>query len=152
MSDGYEGGPIDYLVVEFPGSQMTGEGFPILLDLVDQGIIRVLDLVFVKKEMDGTIRGLSVNDLDRQGVGDFAVFEGASSSLLGRDDLSEAGKVLEPGSSAGILVYENLWAAPFAAALRRGGAQVVASGRIPYQDLVAALDLTDLQMETSSGR
>jgi hypothetical protein len=150
--DDYEAGPVDYLVVEFPGNRMTGEGFPLLLDLVDRGIIRILDLMFIRKDTDGSIRGLSISDLDQEGVGDFAIFEGAASSLLGEDDINEAGKVLEPGNSAGILVYENLWAAPFAAALRRGGAQVVASGRIPYQDLISALDITDLQVETSSQR
>ena len=136
-------GPIDYLVVEFPGSRMTGEGLPLLVDLVDRGIIRILDLVFVKKELDGSVRGMAIADLDHDGKLDLAVFEGASSGLLGPEDLDEAGGVLEPGSSAGLLVYENRWAAPFASALRRGGGQVVASGRIPIQDVVAALDATE---------
>jgi hypothetical protein len=136
-------GPIDYLVVEFPGSRMTGEGLPLLVDLVDRGIIRVLDLVFVKKELDGSVKGMAIADLDHDGTLDLAVFEGASSGLLDQDDLDEAGTVLEPGSSAGLLVYENRWAAPFAAALRRGGGQLVASGRIPVQALLAALDATE---------
>ena len=136
-------GPIDYLVVEFPGSKMTGEGLPLLVDLVDRGIIRILDFVFVKKELDGSVRGMAIADLDKDGQLDLAVFEGASSGLLGPEDLDEAGGVLEPGSSAGLLVYENRWAAPFASALRRGGGQVVASGRIPMQDVVAALDATE---------
>jgi hypothetical protein len=136
-------GPIDYLVVEFPGSKMTGEGLPLLVDLVDQGIIRILDLVFVKKELDGSVRGMAIADLDKDGQLDLAVFEGASSGLLAQEDLVEAGGVLEPGSSAGLLVYENRWAAPFASALRRGGGQVVASGRIPVQDVLAALDATE---------
>ena len=106
-------GPIDYLVVEFPGSNMTGEGLPLLVDLVDRGIIRILDLVFVKKELDGSVSGLAIADLDHDGKLDLAVFEGASSGLLGQEDLDEAGGVLEPGSSAGLLVYENRWAAPF---------------------------------------
>ena len=110
-------GPIDYLVVEFPGSRMTGEGLPLLVDLVDRGIIRILDLVFVKKELDGSISGLAIADLDQDGELDLAVFEGAASGLLDQDDLDQAGGVLEPGSSAGILVYENRWAAPFARAL-----------------------------------
>ena len=100
-------GPIDYLVVEFPGSRMTGEGLPLLVDLVDQGIIRILDLVFVKKELDGSVKGLTIADLDHDGRLDLAVFEGASSGLLDQEDLDEAGRVLEPGSSAGLLVYEN---------------------------------------------
>jgi hypothetical protein len=136
-------GPIDYLVVEFPGSRMTGEGLPLLVDLVDRGIIRVLDLVFVKKELDGSVKGMAIADLDHDGTLDLAVFEGASSGLLGQDDLDEAGAVLEPGSSAGLLVYENRWAAPFAAALRRGGGQLVASGRIPVQAILASLDASE---------
>jgi len=138
-----EMGPVDYLVVEFPGSQMTGEGFPLLVDLVDRGLIKILDLVFVKKEEDGALMALQIADLDGDGQLDLAVFEGASSGLIGEDDLAEAGGVLEPGSSAGILVYENVWAAPFAAALRRGGGQLVASGRIPVQALLAAVDAAD---------
>src|SRR3954466_4394054 len=98
-------GPIDYIVVEFPGSKMTGEGFPLLIDLVDRGIIRVLDLVFVTKDLDGTVRGIAIADLDGDGELDLAAFEGASSGLIGEDDIDEAGTVLEPGSSAGILVY-----------------------------------------------
>jgi Family of unknown function (DUF6325) len=136
-------GPIDYLVVEFPGSRMTGEGLPLLVDLVDRGIIRILDLVFVKKELDGSTRGVAIADLDQDGKLDLAVFEGASSGLLGQDDIEEAGGVLEPGSSAGILVYENVWAAPLARALRRGGGQLVAYGRIPVQALLAALDAAE---------
>jgi hypothetical protein len=136
-------GPIDYLVVEFPGSRMTGKGLPLLVDLVDRGIIRILDLVFVKKELDGSIRGLAIADLDKDGKLDLAVFEGASSGLLGQEDLDEAGGVLEPGSSAGLLVYENRWAAPLARELRRGGGQLVASGRIPVQAVLAALDATE---------
>jgi Family of unknown function (DUF6325) len=136
-------GPIDYLVVEFPGSRMTGKGLPMLVDLVDRGIIRILDLVFVKKELDGSVRGIAVADLDHDGKLDLAVFEGASSGLLDQEDLDEAGGVLEPGSSAGLLVYENRWAAPFARELRRGGGQLVASGRIPVQAVLAALDATE---------
>jgi hypothetical protein len=136
-------GPIDYLVVEFPGSRMTGEGLPMLVDLVDRGVIRLLDLVFVKKELDGSLTGLVLADLNGDGSLDLSVFEGASSGLLGPDDLEEASAVIEPGSSAGILVYENTWAAPFAAALRRGGAQLVASGRIPVPDLLDAIESTE---------
>jgi hypothetical protein len=135
-----EMGPIDYLVVEFPGSRMTGEGMPLLVDLVDRGIIRILDLVFIRKELDGSVSGLEIADLDSDGKLDLVVFEGASSGLIGKDDVVDAAAVIEPGSSAGILVYENVWAAPFAAAVRRGGGQLVASGRIPVQALLAELD------------
>jgi hypothetical protein len=132
-------GPIDFLVVEFPGDRRTGEGLPLLVDLVDKGIIRILDLVFVRKGLDGSISGLMIADLDADGDLDLAVFEGASSGLLGPADIDEASSVLEPGNCAAILVYENLWAAPLAAALRRGGAQLVAGGRIPFTDIADAL-------------
>ncbi|GAA1084873.1 MULTISPECIES: DUF6325 family protein [Streptomycetaceae] len=135
-----EMGPIDYVVIEFPGSKMTGEGLPLLVDLVDRGIVRIIDLMFMKKELDGSVVGLEIADMTGDGELDLAVFEGAASGLLGSEDLDEAAAALEPGNSAGLIVYENLWAAPFAAALRRGGAQLVASGRIPLPDLVAALD------------
>src|SRR5215510_10360057 len=112
-------GPVDYLVVEFPGSRLIGECLPLLVDVVDRGIIRILDLVFVKKEQDGSVSGLTVSDLDADGKLDLAVFEGASSGLLSRDDIDEASAVLEPGNSAGILIYENTWAAPFGRATTR---------------------------------
>ena len=134
-----DAGPIDYLVVEFPGNKMTGEGWPLLVDLVDRGIIRILDLVFIRKEEDGSVTGLSIEDLGREGV-DLRVFEGASSGLLGDDDLVEAANAVEPGCSAGVLVFENAWAAPFASALRRSGAQLVAFGRIPVNAMLAALE------------
>jgi len=137
-------GPIDYLVLEFPGNRMTGEAFPLLVDLVDRGVVRILDLVFVRKEIDGSVVGLELADLNGDGELDLSVFEGVSSGLVGEDDIQDAGNVLEPGSSAGILVYENLWAAPFAAAIRRSGGQLVASGRIPVQALLAALDSDQL--------
>ncbi len=138
-----EMGPIDYLVVEFPGSRVTGEGLTHLVDLVDRGIIRILDLLFIKKEDDGSVAGIAIADFDHDGVLDLAVFEGASSGLLDQDDADEVGTLLKPGDAAAILVYENAWAAPFAAALRRNGAQLVAQGRIPIQALLAALDATE---------
>ena len=138
-----EMGPIDYIVVEFPGSKMNGEAFPHLVDLVDRGIVRILDLVFVSKDLDGSVKGIAIADFDDDGELDLAVFEGASSGLISDDDIQEAGGILEPGSSAGILVYENVWAGPFAAAVRRGGGQLVASGRIPIQAMLAALEAAD---------
>jgi len=143
MNDLEEMGPVDYLVIEFPGSRMTGEGLPLLVDLVDRGIIRLLDLTFVMKDLDGSVRGVTIADLDEDGKLDLAVFEGVSSGLIGQDDIDEASGALEPGSSAALLIYENTWAAPLATALRRGGAQLVAGGRIPVQAILAALDATE---------
>ena len=136
-------GPIDFLVVEFPGSRMTGEGLPLLVDLVDRGIIRILDLAFVTKRPDGSVLGMDISELDKEGHTGLAVFEGASSGLLGQDDLDQASAALQPGSSAAILVYENVWAAPLATALRRSGGQLVASGRLPVQAILAALDAAE---------
>lgn len=142
MSDDIEDmGPVDYLVVEFPGNRMTGEAFPLLIDLVDKGVIHILDLRFVQKDADGTVTALELTGLDGEASSfGLSVFEGASSELLGQDDLDEAGNALQPGNAAAILVYENRWAAPFARALRRSGAQMVASGRIPVQAILASLD------------
>jgi len=136
-------GPISYLIVEFPGSKMTGEGFPILLDLVDRGVIRILDLRFVSRAMDGSIRAVELRDIDRDGQFDLAKFEGASSGLLDDTDIADARSVIEPGSSAGILIFENRWATPFTQALRRGDAELIAAGYIPQDTIAASLDATD---------
>ena len=138
-----EMGPVGYLIVEFPGNRMTGEAFPLLLDLVDRGLIRILDLLFVRKDVDGTMAVLELSELDPDGALELAIFEGAASGLIGDEDLHDAGNVIESGSSAGILLYENRWAAPFADALRRGGAQLVASGYIPLEAIAASLDAMD---------
>ena len=144
-------GPIDYIVVEFPGSKMTGKGLPMLVDLVERGVIRIIDLLFVRKELDGTVVGMAIADLDHDGELDLAIFEGASSGLLSEEEMDEATSVLEPGSSAGILIYENTWAAPFARELRRGGGQLVASGRISIQDMLAKLDAAEAAESKSGG-
>lgn len=138
-----EMGPIDYLLVEWPGRQPTGEAAPHLIDLVDRGLIRILDLVFLHKDEDGSLTRLEIADLGDQ-VEAFAEFDGASSGLLSDEDTQEAASALEPGTSAALLVYENRWAAPFASALRRSGGQLVASGRIPIQAMLAALDAADV--------
>ena len=136
-------GPISYLVVEFPGSKMTGEGFSVLVDLVEQGVIRILDLVFVSKAQDGSLGIIGLADLDQDGTLDVAVFEGVSSGLVSQEDLAEAAPVIAPGSSAAILIFENRWATPFIQALRRGKAELVAAGYIPQDDLAAALDAAE---------
>jgi len=138
-----EMGPIDYVVLEWQGELPTaGEVQPLLLDLVDRGIIRILDIAFLTKDEDGSVSALEVGDL-KQAAAAFAEFEGASSGLLGYEDLKEAAAALEPGTAAAVLVWENRWAAPVAAALRRSGGQLVASGRIPVQAILAALDAVD---------
>ncbi len=134
-----EMGPIDYLIVEWPGRQPTGEALPYLIDLVDRGLIRILDLAFIAKAEDGSVAALEIADLGDE----IAAFEGASSGLLGDDDVEQAGAALEPGTAAALLVYENRWAGPFAAAVRKSGGQLVASGRIPVQAVLAALDAAE---------
>ncbi len=137
-----EMGPIDYIVVEWPGRQPNGEVAPQLVDLVDRGLIRILDLVFVAKDEEGNVAGLEISELAGE-VAELSVFEGASSGLISDEDVDEAGGVLEPGTSAALLVFENAWAAPFVSAVRRSGGQLVASGRIPAQDLLDALDASE---------
>ena len=135
-------GPISYLIVEFPGNKMTGEGFPLLVDLVDRGIIRILDLMFVTRDADGTMSAIDLQDIDHDGQVDLTVFQGASSGLLDDSDLADAAPAIEPGSSAGILIFENRWATEFTQALRRGGAELVAAGYIAQDDVAASLDAT----------
>jgi hypothetical protein len=136
-------GPIDYVVLEWPGAfPDTTEVQPLLLDLVDRGIIRILDIGFVAKDENGEVTGLDVGDI-KQVAAAFAEFEGASSGLLGFDDLEEAAAALEPGTSAAVLVWENRWAGPVAAAIRRSGGQLAASGRLPVQAILAALDAVE---------
>jgi hypothetical protein len=137
-----EMGPIDYILVEWPGRQPNGEVAPQLVDLVDRGLIRILDLTFIAKAEDGTVRGLEIGDVGGE-VAELSVFEGASSGLLSDDDVEEAGAAMEPGTSAALLVFENTWAGPFAAAVRRSGGQLAASGRIPVQAALAALDAAE---------
>ena len=137
-------GPVDIVVIAYPANApMTGEAVPILLDLVERGIIRVLDVLFVVKEQDGTYAGFEATDLDNKGVGDFVEFEGASSGLLGEGDVAAAGDGIEPGSAAVVIVYENRWAAPFAAAVRRNGGVLVDFQRVPTQELIASLEAAE---------
>lgn len=143
MSNGSieEMGPVDYLVVEWPGKQPTGEAIPHLIELVEKGLIHILDLVFIEKDDDGNVHEIALVDAGDE----YAVFEGVSTGLIGDDDVAEAGAAIEPGTAAAVLIYENTWAAPFATALRRGGAQLVASGRIPIQAIVASLEATQAE-------
>jgi len=135
-----EMGPIDYIVLEWPGRQPKGDVAPLIVDLVDRGIIRILDVAFMVKDEDGSTATISLDELTAEG---FTEFAGASSGILGDDDLEDAANALNPGTSAAVLVWENRWAAPVATALRRSGGQLVASGRIPVQAILAALDAVE---------
>jgi uncharacterized protein DUF6325 len=137
-------GPIDLVVIAFPpDAPMTGEAIPLFLDLVERGIIRVLDVLFVHKDADGTFSGFNAEGLDADSMGDFTEFEGASTGLLGNEDAATAAETIEPGTSAVLILYENRWAAPFAAAVRRNGGVLVDNQRIPHEEVVAALDAAE---------
>jgi hypothetical protein len=138
-----EMGPIDLVVIEFPDGEPKGEAAPLLVDLVDRGVIRILDLMFIRKDEDGTVTALEIGDFDGDGTVDLRVFEGASSGLLGDDDAESAGETLQPGSAAALIVFENRWAAPFATAIRRAGGQLAAFERIPVQALLASLEAAE---------
>jgi Family of unknown function (DUF6325) len=145
MEDDQEAfGPIDVVVIGFPaGAPMTGDAMPMLLDLVDRGVIRVLDVLFVRKDDDGAFSGFDIADLDQNIVGDLTVFAGASTGLLNDDDAALTAAEIEPGSAAAMIVYENRWAAPFVAAVRRNGGVLIANERIGVQDLLDALDAVE---------
>ncbi len=150
MSVNVDVGPIDYLALEFPGARLTGEGLAILVDLVDRGIIRVLDMKALVRAADGTVTAVAISDLDGDGTLDLAVFEGVESDLLDEDDLKEAASLVEPGTAVALLVYENTWAAPFVSAMRRAGAEVVASVRLPADTVIARLEALEAA-ESSAG-
>jgi len=133
-------GPVDYLAVEFPGAKLTGEAFAELVDLVDRGIIRILDLRVAVVSANGEFAAVAITDLDGDGELDLAVFSGVESGLLDDDDLAESAALVGDGDAVAVLLYENTWAGPFVSALRRQGAEVIASGRIPADDVLAALD------------
>ena len=134
-----EMGPIDFYCFDFPPQHTPGDGFRKLVDLVDRAIIRVLDLAFVQKAADGSVRRVALSELGP----DAAVFEGASSGLLDEEDFAQAGELIAAGNAAGLLVIENHWAAPLATTLRRQGAQLVAAERLPVQAILAALDAAE---------
>jgi hypothetical protein len=133
-----EMGPIDYIVIEWPGPQPMGDAGRLIVELADRGLIRILDVAFLGKDTEGAVYAIELSDLDASES--FAAFEGASSGLLSPEDLADAANALEPGTSAAVLIWENRWAAPIAVALRRSGGQLVASGRIPTQALAAAIE------------
>lgn len=133
-------GPIDYLVVEFPGARLTGDALSELVRLAERGIIRVLDLRVAVVDEEGGFAAVAITDIDGDGELDLAVFEGVESGLLGDDDLAESAALVGSGDAVAVLLYENTWAGPFVSALRRQGADVIASGRIPADEVIAALE------------
>ena len=141
-------GPIDYVVLEWPGRQPKGDAVPLIIDLVERGIIRLLDIALMVKGDDGSVAAVDLGDLDEDSG--FGVFDGATTGLISQADLEEAATALNPGTSAAVLVWENLWAAPVAVALRRSGGQLVASGRIEIQAVLAALELIEEQAEAAA--
>jgi hypothetical protein len=140
VDDVDELGPVDWIVVEFPGSRFNGQIAPALLDLVERDLIRVLDLLVLKKDDDGSLEAFELSDLDEGEIGELRTYESELAMLLSEEDVTSLAAAIEPGSSAGVLVWENTWAAPFASAVRRSGGQLVASGRIPIQALLAAIE------------
>ena len=140
-------GPVDWLVVEFPGSRFKGEIAPALDELVEAGTIRVLDLVLIKKAEDGSVDLFEISDLDESELGGIVAYETELAMLLGAEDVEAVAAAVEPGSSAALLVWENTWAAPFASAVRRAGGQLVANGRIPVQAILAAIEADEDQDE-----
>jgi hypothetical protein len=146
-------GPVDWLVVEFPGSRFKGEIAPALDELVEAGTIRVLDLVLIKKASDGSLDYFEISDLDESELGGIVAYETELATLLAAEDVEAVAAAVEPGSSAALLVWENTWAAPFASAVRRAGGQLVANGRIPVQAILAAVEASqgeDMDDETTS--
>jgi len=140
-------GPVDWIVVEFPGSKFNGEIAPALRDLVERGLIRVLDLLVLKKDTDGSLEAFELSDLDKEEIGELRSYETQLAMLLSEDDVTAVAAAVEPGSSAAVLMWENTWAAPFASAVRRSGGQLAASGRIPIQALLAAIQADEQDKE-----
>ena len=133
-------GPVDYVVVEFPAgaSNFTGEMAKELLALVDSGTIRVIDVLILTKNEDGSVDAMELSDIED--LGPLQAVEAELAELLAADDVEDLAAAMEPGSTAGVLIWENLWAAPFAAAARRSGGQLVANGRIPIQAIIASIE------------
>lgn len=142
ITDIDEMGPIDWLLIEFD-QPLTGTAAPPLLDLVDRGLIRILDFMFIRKLSDGSVQAVDISELPDDEAIHVSVFDGARSGLLGEDDLDAAGDALEVDTRSIMLVYENRWAAPFAVAVREAGGQLIDQGRIPIQALVAAVEELD---------
>ncbi len=133
-------GPVDWIVVEFPGTKLTGEIAPILEEYVEKGLVKILDLLFLTKDEDGGLEAFEASDLDDSQLGRLRTTEAQLAMVLSEQDVLDLAETIEPGNSAAVLVWENLWAAPFGAAVRHAGGQLAASGRIPVQALLAAAE------------
>ena len=133
-------GPVDYLIVEFPAgaSNFTGEMAKELLALVDAGTIRVIDVLILTKNEDGTVEAMELSDIEQ--LGPLQAVEAQLAELLAAEDVENLAAAMDPGSTAGVLIWENLWAAPFASAARRSGGQLIANGRIPIQAIIASIE------------
>jgi hypothetical protein len=138
-------GPVDYLVVEFPAEKadFSGAMAAELRSLVDRDIVRVLDLLLLRKDPDGSVEAAELHEVDDSEIGQLRALEADAALLLAEEDIEEIGKALEPGSVGAVLVWENKWAAPFGSSVRRSGVQLVASGRIPAQAILAAIEADD---------
>jgi hypothetical protein len=143
-------GPVDFVIVEFPAgeSNFTGEMASELLSLVDTGTIRIIDLLVLTKDADGALDAIELSDLED--VGDLVRLEADLAEMLAEEDVVHLAEAMDPGSTAGVIIYENLWAAPFASAARRAGGQLIANGRIPIQAIIAAVE-ADEALETVGG-
>lgn len=140
-SEDLELGPVDIVVIGFPQeAPKTGEAIPIFVDLVERGIVRVLDVLVVQKDGDGAIAGLNLGDLDRDGYAELRVFEGARSGMLGEEDATVAGEGLERGETAVLICFENTWAAPFVTTVRRNGGHLLAFQRVPAQEVIDTVE------------
>ena len=133
-------GPVDYMIVEFPAgaSNFTGEMAQELVRLVETGTIRLIDVLILTKDEDGSVEAMELSDLEE--LGQLAAVEAELAELLAADDVAHLAAAMEPGSTAGVLIWENLWAAPFASAARRSGGQLIANGRIPIQAIIASIE------------
>ena len=141
-------GSVDWIVVEFPGSKFNGEIAPAIQDLVEKGLIRILDLLIIKKDDDGEFEVFEMGDLDDSEIGELRRDEAELAMVLSEQDVTDLAVTIEPGSSAAVLVWENVWAAPVGAAIRHAGGQLVASGRIPTQAILAVIE-ADLESESA---
>ena len=145
-------GPVDYLIVDFPTgeSSFTGEMAEELVRLVAAGTIRVIDVVILSKDDDGVVEAIELSDLDE--LGPLEALEAELADFLAEEDIENLAAAMEPGSVAGVLVYENVWAAPFGSAARHAGGQLIASGRVPIQDIVVSFEAEEEgESETTEG-